>query len=227
MKTQRNAFTLVELLVVIAIIGVLVGLLLPAVQAAREAARRSQCVNHLKQFGVALQTFHSAHEHFPRGGVNGWSLQPSSFTNPQQNWTDDHGSWVVRILPQIEQQAIYDSMPNLFDPSVFDPIGQWINVDRNGEPPPPIPIGRCPSDGFSTGEPFFNYTGCTGPIAVAPFCGAMGSVFDLDLSAMGIDVPWVDAGFCAAAGPGGDLDACPETGMMSRVGYRKISMKHV
>ena len=62
-----RAFTLVELLVVIAIIGILVALLLPAIQAAREAARRSECMNHLKQFGVAIQTHHDVKKHFPTG----------------------------------------------------------------------------------------------------------------------------------------------------------------
>ena len=67
LRSHRGGFTLVELLVVIAIIGVLVGLLLPAVQAAREAARRAQCLNNLKQIGLAMQNFHSAIGQFPHG----------------------------------------------------------------------------------------------------------------------------------------------------------------
>ena len=90
-------FTLVELLVVITIIGILIALLLPAVQAAREAARRAQCSNNLKQVGLGLLNYESTYHVFPPGGL--------------YTITGGHGfSWWVRILPYIEQTAVYDQL---------------------------------------------------------------------------------------------------------------------
>ncbi len=96
-----RGFTLVELLVVIAIIGILIALLLPAVQAAREAARRSQCVNNLKQLGVALQNYHDVNNSFPpmKGGTT--SSYPST---PATNY--GRGSGFIALLPFMEQRAL-------------------------------------------------------------------------------------------------------------------------
>ena len=93
----RAAFTLVELLVVIAIIGILIALLLPAVQAAREAARRSQCQNHVKQITLGAHTFHDGFQKFPP--QFGWfgSEQSGSF-----------GTLFYHLLPYLEMEAIYD-----------------------------------------------------------------------------------------------------------------------
>ena len=225
MKLHRTAFTLVELLVVIAIIGILVALLLPAVQAAREAARRIQCVNHLKQYGVGLLNYHSAHKEFPRGGKNGWTFDNSKDLDSTSVWLDDHGSWVVRILPFIELQNIADEIPDLEDPTVYDPINrEWIANIRGGEPPPALPIGRCPSDDFGAGEPFFNYSGNMGPSTIIPYCGAT-SDFDVALDNLGIKVPFIDAGACVTTD--GSDEECPLTGMFSRIGYHKVTIQQV
>jgi prepilin-type N-terminal cleavage/methylation domain-containing protein/prepilin-type processing-associated H-X9-DG protein len=97
---RQSAFTLVELLVVIAIIGILVALILPAIQAAREAARRTSCINNLKQISLALLNYHDVHEEFPLGAY-GCVIEDS-------NAEEDGLGWATRILPQIEEQALYD-----------------------------------------------------------------------------------------------------------------------
>lgn len=98
----RIGFTLIELLVVIGIIAVLVGLLLPAVQSAREAARRGQCVNNLKQVGVALHTYETACRVFPPGYVSNFD---SSGNDTGPGW-----SWAVMLLPQLEQKPLFDAL---------------------------------------------------------------------------------------------------------------------
>lgn len=99
-KYPRRAFTLVELLVVIAIIGILVGLLLPAVQAAREAARSMQCQNNLHQIGLATHMFHDAFHAFPPA-----RYQPRPDASSDRSCGGDETTWLVRLMPFMEQQA--------------------------------------------------------------------------------------------------------------------------
>ncbi len=99
MNRSRRGFTLIELLVVIAIIAVLIGLLLPAVQAAREAARRAQCVNNLKQLGLAVHNYHDSNNALPPLALNN--------TGEAWYWTV---SWTSATLPYLEQTPLYNSV---------------------------------------------------------------------------------------------------------------------
>ena len=101
-QKRKRGFTLVELLVVIAIIGILIGMLLPAVQQVRESARRTQCLNHLRQIGLATALFHDSYEAFPPA-----RLYPKKDAVGVLNTEGNHPSWLVRILPFMEQQAFF------------------------------------------------------------------------------------------------------------------------
>jgi prepilin-type N-terminal cleavage/methylation domain-containing protein len=115
-KRKRCAFTLVELLVVIAIIGILVALLLPAIQAAREAARRTQCVNKMKQIGLAILNYESARKQLPLAYTPNYTGQigtgPCPGTNIPGNPTNGkpHHFVLTFILPYMEQQAVFDQI---------------------------------------------------------------------------------------------------------------------
>ena len=147
MQNRTGAFTLVELLVVIAIIGVLIGLLLPAAQAARESARKMQCANQLKHIGLALQNHHATTGFFPvtqtgSGPPTGSSCEAGYF------------SWRARILPYLEQAALFDAIDFNVNMSDSCASGAPINADhRNAQ------AAATPVEGFlcpSSSGPFSN-----------------------------------------------------------------------
>jgi prepilin-type N-terminal cleavage/methylation domain-containing protein/prepilin-type processing-associated H-X9-DG protein len=132
---SRGGFTLVELLVVIAIIATLIGLLLPAVQSAREAARRTQCKNHLKQLGLGCVTHLDARKHLPSGGWGSrFTADPNRGTGP-----DQPGSWYYAILPYMEEQALADLGKGLsVTTAAFRTASNTLHQS-------PVPSFHCPS----------------------------------------------------------------------------------
>ena len=108
-RPHRSGFTLIELLVVIAIIAVLIGLLLPAVQSAREAARRSQCINNMKQLGLAMHNYESTSQVFPMGSGNwGWCAGGSSGSHKGLRIMNLNG--LATMLPFMEQSPMYNAI---------------------------------------------------------------------------------------------------------------------
>jgi prepilin-type N-terminal cleavage/methylation domain-containing protein len=156
---KKQAFTLVELLVVIAIIGILIALLLPAIQAARESGRRTQCLNNLKQCGLALLAYHDEHGAFPVGNVAGPSYNPNL------------GGWwgcQARILPYLESKNIYNLCNFTYYGRCFDWMG--IQASKGYNPAALIPdCFKCPDDPLRNElyhDPQYGNYGCTNYMGV-------------------------------------------------------------
>ena len=123
-RSRRTGFTLVELLVVIAIIGILVALLLPAVQAAREAARRTQCVNNLKQIALSAHTYHDSKQMLPPGYLGSSSMLAPAYN---QQW---YGVMPF-LLPYMELSMLYDKISDTrrMDPDFPNPSQYYRDID--------------------------------------------------------------------------------------------------
>ena len=185
----RRGFTLIELLVVIAIIAVLIALLLPAVQAAREAARRSQCVNNMKQMGLAIHNYHNIHNVFPMGVTSGM-YDATLVYNAKQNM-----SLHCLILPFIEQTNVYNAIN--FNWGCEDSNTVLCYLINSTAHTAQINTFVCPSDP-NAGRPDFNntsntnsYYGCVGTSMFfsqigtnAPFANL--NVTDLQMSTTGL-----------------------------------------
>jgi prepilin-type N-terminal cleavage/methylation domain-containing protein/prepilin-type processing-associated H-X9-DG protein len=184
-RTRHRGVTLLELVVVLAVLGILMALLLPAVQAARESARRSQCLSHLHEIGLAIAMYHDTHRCFPPGAITA----PDDGRPTQFERFDGFG-WQVMIIPYLDQQPLYERVA----PDGRFGAFTWHYL-QTGRPYPGcdvvIPTYRCPSSAMPSqardlgplplpgrlrGYGVTDYKGCRGG-------GPIGVIIDTGLSA--------------------------------------------
>lgn len=149
---RHGGFTLVELLVVIAIIGILIGMLLPAVQQVREAARRTMCLNNMRQLGLALHNYESAHQAFPPSRIEPDKIVIPSSMSAHSGKTSFQ-SWTVKILPNIEQLNLSTQFD--FQQPWFDDA----NSDNSAVISQPLSVFRCPSSNPGEAQDFYHVIG--------------------------------------------------------------------
>jgi prepilin-type N-terminal cleavage/methylation domain-containing protein len=152
-RRRKHGFTLVEVLVVIAIIGVLVGLLLPAVQAAREMARRSTCQNRLRQLALGVLGYEDMRKRLPNSDRHDF-MNFSSKAKTESQWP--YWSYLVAVLPNIEEQSLYDDYMGFFRQTIGIAPNIWMSDTRGVPGRSPRKLGqvigqvvpelRCPSD---------------------------------------------------------------------------------
>ncbi|MEX2172011.1 MAG: DUF1559 domain-containing protein [Pirellulales bacterium] len=159
---SARAFTLVELLVVIAIIGILVALLLPAIQAAREAARRTTCINQIRQLTLALQNHHDSKGGFPPGVVND---KGELFEYPRI-------TWMFHTFPYLEEGATFAAFNQKAPQGCAG--GIWLDPVNYPAVSTSIGILLCPTDG--EGDLVHNHPSCGGQVARSNYAGFFGNV---------------------------------------------------
>ena len=203
LQTDDKGFTLIELLVVISIIGVLIALLLPAVQAAREAARRAQCVNNLKQIGVALFNYENSIGAFPPGYID---YQNNPNNTPDLDMGPGWG-WAAMLLPFLEQQPLYNSINFSLGITVTSNPASAANSTAVVTS---LAVFQCPSDGYNP-QPVILYDSTfTNPIATVAHSNyvAVCGWEECFMNATGNPQP-----FYANPYDGNDLDGDPTDGI--------------
>ena len=199
-NSGKRGFTLVELLVVIAIIGILIGMLLPAVQQVREAARRTQCLNNMRQIGIAALNFESAHQKFPTaGGCSDAYHDPNQEFRPLYGF--ENGGWMYQCLPFMEQNNIYD---------LRNANGWWGGTPSMVESA--IPTFNC----VSRGDRFATYNLFT--VRLNDYAGVMGPYADENG-----DVPNYGLTFSSGSNPNPAERQTVWTGIIAKGGHAQTS----
>ncbi len=184
---RKPGFTLVELLVVIAVIAMLVTLLLPAVQAAREAARRAQCINNLRQLGIAVLNHVSAKETFPVG------VAYSRPTGDRWGKPPYNGKgWIIDTLPFLEEQALFDGFQNFLD-GEFGAGRGLKHPELRPLVQTQLAVLQCPSDGSSKRVLSEQFQWKNIPVATTNYKGVMGDNSMAQTSSFG-GSPFCNAG---------------------------------
>ena len=223
---KKSGFTLVELLVVIAIIGILIGMLLPAVQQVREAARRTSCMNNMRQIGLAAHNFESAFGHMPTAG--GCSQQ---YWDEQEEplYGYENAGWMYQILPYVEQNTLYQQRDS--DSDGDGNIDGWFGgISTLAETQ--IDIYNCPSRGGRVANLGWTF------VRLGDYAGVMGSwnaeevinnginwrfEFDNQADIDPVEVQYVWTGTIAKGGHVNASSSTPIITKLAEIGFGAIS----
>jgi prepilin-type processing-associated H-X9-DG protein len=191
----------------------LIGLLLPAVQKVREAAARMRCQNNLKQLGLACLNYHDSNQRFPPGGG---AVNNDNTTGYHVDV--DNGSWIVYILPQIEQSNLFDQIDSA--------PGTGSRIQRAAAAkviPIPLSMLRCSSDSYMPGAPIGNYGASMGPQCAPGDCTGAQSPYNIYCDGSAQYPAW---GYLSSPTYGDTFDAGKARGMFTRAGA-KITLNNI